>query len=300
MYERTRKGFTLIELLVVIAIIAILAAILFPVFAQAREKARAISCLSNQKQLGLSTMMYIQDYDETYPLTLPYADGWITGVLVDVPANWRVNDPFYVGVMSAVWPNSTNSYVKNYGLLQCPSGIKTDRVAPPSPQYAAPAVVSYTINGYVNMFPQAGINVAAQLPMFWEGIGKYALVGFSQASPFLNCSGTGACMYQPAINPPATPYSAAGGCAPGDGGTGGLVTGPGGSLPLSNMYVHSEGQNYTMADGHAKWRKIGAQVGQDTNYRTDPFRNYTAGGQWARSWTDGCHRWLFRPDYNFN
>ena len=63
----TRKGFTLIELLVVIAIIAILAAILFPVFAQAREKARAISCASNEKQIGLAIMMYVQDYDETFP-----------------------------------------------------------------------------------------------------------------------------------------------------------------------------------------------------------------------------------------
>jgi prepilin-type N-terminal cleavage/methylation domain-containing protein len=61
------SAFTLIELLVVIAIIAILAAILFPVFAQAREKARQAACLSNQKQLGTSIMMYVQDYDETYP-----------------------------------------------------------------------------------------------------------------------------------------------------------------------------------------------------------------------------------------
>ena len=66
--NNTRQAFTLIELLVVIAIIAILAAILFPVFAQAREKARATTCLSNMKQIGLGVMQYVQDYEETYPM----------------------------------------------------------------------------------------------------------------------------------------------------------------------------------------------------------------------------------------
>jgi prepilin-type N-terminal cleavage/methylation domain-containing protein len=66
--ENMRKqAFTLIELLVVIAIIAILAAILFPVFAQAREKARTISCLSNTRQFATATLTYVQDYDETFP-----------------------------------------------------------------------------------------------------------------------------------------------------------------------------------------------------------------------------------------
>ncbi len=74
-----RKAFTLIELLVVIAIIAILAAILFPVFAQAREKARAISCLSNTKQSGLAFAMYVQDWDETTP-KLGYGTDWWTQV----------------------------------------------------------------------------------------------------------------------------------------------------------------------------------------------------------------------------
>src|SRR5476651_819462 len=67
MHPRSRHGFTLIELLVVIAIIAILAAILFPVFARAREQARRTSCLSNMKQIGLALFMYAQDYDETLP-----------------------------------------------------------------------------------------------------------------------------------------------------------------------------------------------------------------------------------------
>ena len=73
---RGTRGFTLIELLVVIAIIAILASILFPVFARARENARRSSCQSNLKQIGLGVMQYVQDYDETYPWG-PNQDGGV-------------------------------------------------------------------------------------------------------------------------------------------------------------------------------------------------------------------------------
>ena len=75
MLTSRRTGFTLIELLVVIAIIAILAAILFPVFAKAREKARQSACLSNMKQLGLGLMQYVSDYDGVYPLSYYYPNG---------------------------------------------------------------------------------------------------------------------------------------------------------------------------------------------------------------------------------
>src|SRR5438132_5762988 len=73
MRRSSNTGFTLIELLVVIAIIAVLAAILFPVFARAREKARQTSCLSNQKQIAMAVLMYIDDYDETFPFVLDHS-----------------------------------------------------------------------------------------------------------------------------------------------------------------------------------------------------------------------------------
>jgi prepilin-type N-terminal cleavage/methylation domain-containing protein/prepilin-type processing-associated H-X9-DG protein len=109
------NGFTLIELLVVIAIIAILAAILFPVFAQAREKARAISCLSNAKQLALATQMFAQDYDEYMPKAWfndePSWNGCPNGGRYCWP--WR--DPMWG------WDFVIQAYVKNKQLYQCPS-----------------------------------------------------------------------------------------------------------------------------------------------------------------------------------
>ena len=96
----TRRGFTLIELLVVIAIIAILAAILFPVFARAREKARQTSCLSNLKQLGLGGLMYAQDYDETMMMHVAATNSSPTWVY---------------------WPQALMPYLKNDQMLICPS-----------------------------------------------------------------------------------------------------------------------------------------------------------------------------------
>src|ERR1041385_9242405 len=85
------RGFTLIELLVVIAIIAILAAILFPVFAQARDKARQAACISNCKQIGLALNMYVQDYDETFY----WQKGWAEVVNMG-SGPWGASYPTYV------------------------------------------------------------------------------------------------------------------------------------------------------------------------------------------------------------
>jgi prepilin-type N-terminal cleavage/methylation domain-containing protein/prepilin-type processing-associated H-X9-DG protein len=111
---KRHSGFTLIELLVVIAIIAILAAILFPVFAQAREKARQASCASNLKQLGLGFAQYIQDYDERYPteVTPSWGIGW-ADVWGDPPYNTTQGVP-------ATWDVVIQPYVKSEAILGCP------------------------------------------------------------------------------------------------------------------------------------------------------------------------------------
>ncbi len=113
-----RRGFTLIELLVVIAIIAILAAILFPVFARAREKARQTSCLSNVKQTALAMMMYAQDYDEVYPIAYYYDAGFANEWAWDTHLNYGTG----ASELGIIGP-----YTKNNQLNQCPSfqGVQT-------------------------------------------------------------------------------------------------------------------------------------------------------------------------------
>jgi prepilin-type N-terminal cleavage/methylation domain-containing protein/prepilin-type processing-associated H-X9-DG protein len=123
MRRRRRRGFTLIELIVVIAIIAILAAILFPVFAQARERARMTACVSNMRQIGSALMMYTQDYDETFPYAF-FRGNRGTGA-----------DPSYV------WKNAIRSYLKSLDVLACPSNPHS-RCTPGIPRVNPPTAGS--------------------------------------------------------------------------------------------------------------------------------------------------------------
>jgi prepilin-type N-terminal cleavage/methylation domain-containing protein/prepilin-type processing-associated H-X9-DG protein len=174
--RQSRRGFTLIELLVVIAIIAILAAILFPVFAQAREKARQTSCLSNTKQIGLGLMMYCQDNDETYPINIYLGQHPSGGPCV------------YVSQV-AISP-----YIKNMDIYRCPSDPKPfdfplamSTIGMPPPCVASPplAKMSYVPNfslidwGYPsNFFPptpergvksMATVEFPAETSAFYDG-----------------------------------------------------------------------------------------------------------------------------------
>ena len=135
------NAFTLIELLVVIAIISILAAILFPVFARARENARRASCMSNMKQIGLAIMQYTQDYDERYPQkqvnALPYTSP---------DSNGRKS------VYAMIYP-----YTKSYEVVVCTAA--PDQIGGYAPNYATHDAGSYPLNSLI--FTSTGLSIAA-------------------------------------------------------------------------------------------------------------------------------------------
>jgi prepilin-type N-terminal cleavage/methylation domain-containing protein/prepilin-type processing-associated H-X9-DG protein len=171
---RTRKGFTLIELLVVIAIIAILAAILFPVFARARENARRASCQSNLKQIGLGIMQYTQDYDEKYPFYYHYYDA----------------------STYARWHDDIQPYVRSYQLLVCPS-------------QATPGTSTggRTTTLFASLYPNAPVTLTASYGSNGVAAGT-APTGFT-ASPVWVASGVGgaASTALSSIEEPATTIS---------------------------------------------------------------------------------------------
>jgi prepilin-type N-terminal cleavage/methylation domain-containing protein/prepilin-type processing-associated H-X9-DG protein len=239
-----KKAFTLIELLVVIAIIAILAAILFPVFATAREKARQISCASNLKQLGLGFIQYVQDYDEKFPCgiydTSPWViylgNGWAgaiypyeksTGVYKcpddptqPIPAGTGTNESYPV------------SYALNFNLtrgVQPPEGI-TSGIGCASSQLNSPAVT-------VELSEVEGVTAAITTPneASPSNVGHY--------SPSFDGNGNYPRSTVPVLTSPDQ----------GSEETGQL--GPGASVTDMNpaVGIHTSGSNYLMCDGHVKW-----------------------------------------------
>jgi prepilin-type N-terminal cleavage/methylation domain-containing protein len=235
-----RRGFTLIELLVVIAIIAILAAILFPVFAQAREAARKTSCTSNLKQVGLAFAMYTQDYDECFP--------------------WGASN---LGATTTTWYDLVEPYVKvgasgfgfNGGVQKtfyiCPSfsnnAVPTLAGDPPFPAFPAAQVtpaMSYAANGW--LMPMAN---KALLPNPWfPGSQLTGLANIQAPSSVVLV--THALGTRPSVGGDDTTS----GCTGNEEGANGVPPQMGGaSVYCAARFRHQLGSVYLLADYHAKW-----------------------------------------------
>lgn len=287
---RNRAGFTLIELLVVIAIIAILAAILFPVFAQAREKARQTSCLSNTRQIGTGIMMYVQDYDESY--SPGYYYNATTGGNLDASGIHQ-------------WSGLIQPYMKNEQIFVCPSD-KTGGIAPTNfigdnkgkgsggsvalnnaYQDEQAARISYTCNEAIMPRPRGGIGgVPVGQPQNIVSLAAVdapaSVIAITEFTDYTNAvSGTGPGGTTNKSHRPSDAWARnAAGTAPYDTSTdagsapiyavsstaakaifAAQPTAPfgGGSYPhliYVNSGRHSGGNTFTFADGHAKWQKV--------------------------------------------
>jgi prepilin-type N-terminal cleavage/methylation domain-containing protein/prepilin-type processing-associated H-X9-DG protein len=249
--QKRRIGFTLIELLVVIAIISILAAILFPVFAQAREKARAIACLSNQKQIGLALLQYVQDYDETYPQEHP---GTSHPAVDD--NNGQLENVDYGSPFEKIMPyvsrgNATNTASLTQQLFVCPDDPdphgNTILGCAGNPSTPYPGVTSYLINAYFLFGATlAQIQEPASTIYLAERNSKFCDV---HIHPWLgeiyDTSGdTGSIVGNAPV--PAN-------CVPN----------PDGQFAVA-ANRHQQGANYAFADGHAKWEHYAATI-KDTS-----------------------------------
>lgn len=307
--SKNSRAFTLIELLVVIAIIAILAAILFPVFAQAKQAAKKAADISNQKQVSLAIIQYQTDVDDLYPLAMGMGPGntwpWNFNQYfpADYPAGAGTDGSYAIRMMSSpmAWANSSQPYAKNLGVWDTPGAPLTSAGGASNALVGKKKGASgLTYNGELMSYNGSGVAQPADIILVWTGRGNADADGAVLSSPALICNQANVgCHYVPGN------FDASGNlisCGPGGGANNGETSGVFG--PSGSMWVYSKGINTAFCDGHTKHRMVGAQVGNPptngqpyTDARVDPFTGYNTQGIPGWVWTDGCHGWLFRPDY---
>jgi prepilin-type N-terminal cleavage/methylation domain-containing protein/prepilin-type processing-associated H-X9-DG protein len=304
-----RQAFTLIELLVVIAIIAILAAILFPVFAQAKLAAKKTADLSNQKQFATATHIYTSDNDDVF-----FTQGgkrcngaWSFNSRVAVPADWAgalasqaCNDRVLGGL--GLPNNLVQPYTKSADMMTIPGVAAEGRDTGTFPAHAndkKPTIVGYNFNGLLSEVSGTAVSSPASTPVWWSGFGATNRYGNSYSHPFLICpdpnascsfNGGGAAIVAEGA---ACPYENDTNNSPGkfpNGSRSGF-----GSGVFKTAFIFGKGMNWAFADGHAKWRTLG-----HLDPKTDPFSQYTTDGTPVNNAarTDAqCHVKIFRPDF---
>lgn len=277
-HSRTSNAFTLIELLVVIAIIAILAAILFPVFAQAREKARQTNCASNFKQVMTASLQYNQDYDETWPISVPNNGVTNTGTftLYTVPESVLAPAPASPQTRSS-WGITLQPYIKSYQVYTCPSSDDLNPFgAPPANAIQAAQKMSVVINGYLNVWNDAGTPAPAGTIAFSEM--KGGTLGYSTVFPLATKNGCGVDPQVPAQFDRTT------------------STQCGFGFQFGSWWAHSQGSNFAYMDGHVKWVRNSSTSSPwaAVDAKGAPTSLYVPGGCGAGA-ADNCYYYAYGP-----
>lgn len=286
-----KRAFTLIELLVVIAIIAILAAILFPVFAQAKVAAKKTQDLSNQKQMGTAMQIYLADYDDLFPLAYPYmADQFQWLSYVDTPHNWDTTETSaYHNAMAAAWPNNMMPYMKNTQILAAPGSVQNSPFGSAIyPANSRPADVGYSFNTLLTQYSSTAVADVAKLRLLTTPYGNRNFKGLTRPGSRLACPTTGACSYVP-----SSPS-----CSTSINGQSSELSNPNGA----SMWLYGHGMNAVYVDSHAKFNKVASGATQFSDFRTDFWGRYNANGVAAwNEWQDTnfCHTLQFMPDFDF-
>jgi prepilin-type N-terminal cleavage/methylation domain-containing protein/prepilin-type processing-associated H-X9-DG protein len=302
------NAFTLIELLVVIAIIAILAAILFPVFAQAKIAAKKTVSISNLKQTALAATMYANDYDDLNPMQGGMlGGGWDFGDYYDLPTPWEPGfSSDYYADQAASWANQIQPYMKSYSVLEDPmENLYYATWGEYSTATTKPHQSAYTYNGLLTSYSISNVASPSNLIYFWQGLGNWTIAGENTSTPYLVCGDpTQPCVYRPAVSG-CLADSALNGVADRY-----IVSWLWGAPETISSWVYGKGSNFAMADTHVKWRPQGAQHSDsltvdastpDTDVRNDPYSKFNLDGDAQGNWRDAmqCHAVLFRPDFDF-
>ena len=291
--SNARSAFTLIELLVVIAIIAILAAILFPVFAQAKAAAKKTADLSNIKQLATAVTLYANDNEDLNPLEAGMDQNGVWGEFNSVPADWTATlGQEQIDQSSGFALNTIQPYIKSRKVMEMPGAPTWDLAAAIGLEALpgkSPQVSMYSYNGLLQAYPSTAVAAPSSLPLFSALEGYVNFLGMGWANPTLYCPVPNqACVYSP---------DPAAGCGNSNGTTGAVIA------EYATAWCNGRGQNYAMADTHAKWRPIGTVEDPGiTDWRVDPLTGYDNMGHANHYWVDpsGCYPYLFRPDYDFS
>lgn len=282
------------QVLLVLLILFVVAAIFFPVYTNGHRRPIWIAGLSNNKQMALAVMMYSADYDDRLPLghglNAKGEHGY--NYYKYTPHDWSSDSRLdRVEISRPFVMNSLMLYTKNSQLMASPGQDEfvlyaKEGVRPDRRQYST----TYAYNGYLHALEQKEIVSPENIPLFTSANGNRVGVGIGFANPALDC----ATAYAPCYYRPRTGE----GCVALNGGTGAMYTKYDGAE--SSYWLYKRGQNWAFSDGHAKFRQFGSTFTPNhTDWRIDPWTGYNRDGHAGTYWSNGCHAWLFRPDFSF-